>query len=335
MVNVNNEISQTEKAEEHKEKLKSAFDDLKEISEQNISLLTPVLPPESMEDFHAQWLALLKGISSAQSPQEIVLQSKTFLTAYQEFEKEFADRSKQFSQEGGIVVEFKPVAVPVQIDVNTQNWNWEFSLAFHPSIATPVGEFSVAKPPEKSVGITKLVVVHGDKVRYVTLAPGFEVFVPAQCGVKIKEANAPRLVVEVPQCGSQTQTAQTQTSQSETNSVSPKETLPSPVETFSVGSFPESSFPRASCGDVPPTDPSAYPLDFHPVSIDFSESNLTEVKNNFCRDAYALTKQPSGRKVIQVASFDNPKKAEEFRTLMESKFGSGEIGQIKTIATPP
>ncbi|MDF5708698.1 MAG: hypothetical protein PUP90_13805 [Nostoc sp. S4] len=317
LVDLNKEVNQTEKVEEHKENLQEAFANLKEISNQNLSLLTPVLPPSSMEGFHSKWLELLQSVKTAQSPQDIVLQSKTFLTEYKKFDEEFGDRPKQFSEDDGTIVEFKPLFTSAQVGVNIQTW--EFTLEYHPSITTPIGEFSVAKPPKKSAGITKLVVVHGDKIRYVTLAPGFEVFVPAKCGVKIKEAEAPRLVVEVPECGSQSKTAE-----AEPDSISAKD----------PSSFPESSFPRASCGDLPPTAPSAYPLNFYPVFINFSESNLTEVQNNFCRDAYALTRESTGQKAIQVASFDSLIKAEEFRALMQNKFGSGEIGSLTTISEP-
>ncbi len=103
----------------------------------------------------------------------------------------------------------------------------------------------------------------------------------------------------------------------------------SPLNTNPASSsneFDRTQFPQANCGDSPPTD-SASPIEFHPVFIEYSESNLQTVKTNFCADAYKTTRKDSGEVAIQVASFTDRNQAELFSDFMNRKVGSGEVGQ--------
>ena len=82
-------------------------------------------------------------------------------------------------------------------------------------------------------------------------------------------------------------------------------------------------YPLDSCGDFdsPSVDT------WYPIFIKNDSGNLNKIKSRFCRDAFPKQREKLNRVDIQVASFRNPEKAEEFAELMRSQFGSGEIGQ--------
>lgn len=65
--------------------------------------------------------------------------------------------------------------------------------------------------------------------------------------------------------------------------------------------FTITSFPRSTCGDGKEQDLAAYPLDYYPIYIEYSENNLRRVRDSFCGDAY---RSQSADK-IQVATFHN------------------------------
>lgn len=87
------------------------------------------------------------------------------------------------------------------------------------------------------------------------------------------------------------------------------------------------AFPKPSCGDPLPENPQAYPVNFYPVFIDYSENNLSVVKARFCGDALKKTREKTGKLAIQVSSFTSMDRAEAFKNLMKEKFGSGEVGE--------
>ncbi len=98
-----------------------------------------------------------------------------------------------------------------------------------------------------------------------------------------------------------------------------------PTSTNSSNEFDKVQFPQASCGDSRPTD-SASSIEFYPVFIEYSQSNLQTVKSNFCADAYRTNRKDTGAVAIQVASFINGSRAELFSDFMNRKLGSGEVG---------
>ncbi len=80
-------------------------------------------------------------------------------------------------------------------------------------------------------------------------------------------------------------------------------------------------FPMDACGDLPVS-----PKDrWYPVYLDYSESLLAHIKNNYCRDAVSVN--VDGRRLIQVASFRNIVTAQRFADFLRERFGSGMVGE--------
>jgi len=113
--------------------------------------------------------------------------------------------------------------------------------------------------------------------------------------------------------------------------VSPPESIPYTPERTSKSNSSNSSynvaFPKYSCGDPLPENPQAYPVNFYPVFIDYSENNLSVVRTRFCGDALKKTREKTGKLAIQVSSFTSINRAESFKNLMKENFGSGEVGE--------
>jgi len=82
-------------------------------------------------------------------------------------------------------------------------------------------------------------------------------------------------------------------------------------------------FPIDSCGDTPQTTRNAW----YPVFVNFSDRTLSQIKSNYCRDAISKYRKDIGVQSIQVASFLNLEKAEEFASAMREEVGSGEVGK--------
>jgi serine/threonine protein kinase len=126
----------------------------------------------------------------------------------------------------------------------------------------------------------------------------------------------------------QTPTSLTQNPDPETPTNTPRNPTQNP-ETPPINStneFDKAQFPLPSCGDPLPNN-SASPTQFYPIFIDFNDSNLQQVQEKFCGDAYKTTRQDTGQLAIQVASFINRNQAELFRDFMTRKIGSGAVGQ--------
>jgi len=98
--------------------------------------------------------------------------------------------------------------------------------------------------------------------------------------------------------------------------------------------FQSMSFPKDSCGDSLPEDPDAYPVEFYPVFIDYSESNLESVQSQFCRDSLKIYRKSLDEDYIQVASFVGKERANQFKALIQSKFPNVEIGEVSIIEAP-
>ena len=82
------------------------------------------------------------------------------------------------------------------------------------------------------------------------------------------------------------------------------------------------NFPLNSCGDK---DPGGTNL-WYPVYVRNTAKNLNKVKANYCGDAILKYREARGITSIQVASFLNQAKAQEFANLMRNAIGSGEVG---------
>ena len=85
-------------------------------------------------------------------------------------------------------------------------------------------------------------------------------------------------------------------------------------------------FPRSRCGD---TNYSGL-QNFYPVYVNRTDVNtLKYLKQNYCRDAFILTRKKSNRRSIQVASFSDRNKAFAFERILlnDSRVKSAEVGE--------
>jgi hypothetical protein len=64
--------------------------------------------------------------------------------------------------------------------------------------------------------------------------------------------------------------------------------------------FDLADFPKPVCGDPLPTSRNAYPVNFYPVFVNFSDRNLSVVKTRFCNDSLPVFRESKGRKYVQV-----------------------------------
>ena len=89
--------------------------------------------------------------------------------------------------------------------------------------------------------------------------------------------------------------------------------------------FSNYQFPTTSCGDRDPGGSNTW----YPVFIKDTEHNFNQVRDRFCRDAIRKYREDRQSTSIQVASFTNKAKAEEFASILEINLGTGEVGQPK------
>lgn len=82
-------------------------------------------------------------------------------------------------------------------------------------------------------------------------------------------------------------------------------------------------FPLNSCGDKDPGGANSW----YPVYVINTPENLNQIKTNYCRDAILKYRKQAKIQSIQVASFLNRTKAQEFADLMQKEIGSGEVGK--------
>ena len=83
------------------------------------------------------------------------------------------------------------------------------------------------------------------------------------------------------------------------------------------------NFPLASCGDLDPGGTNSW----YPVFITNSQANLFLVRRDYCRDAFPKYRKEKGITSIQVASFLDPQKAEQFAQIMKDRIDNAEVGQ--------
>jgi len=97
-------------------------------------------------------------------------------------------------------------------------------------------------------------------------------------------------------------------------------------------SFSRSDFPKAVCGDGLPTDPSAYPVSLYSVRVPDTDANLSKAISDFCRDAFRKIAKDTGEEVVQIASFIDQQKAQDFAKLLNSEMNGAVVGAptIKT-----
>ncbi len=121
-------------------------------------------------------------------------------------------------------------------------------------------------------------------------------------------------------------------SSSTTNSTNSPIPEPTPVSTPNL--FDRESFPKSSCGDSLPTNLAAYPVNFYPIFVPVSDSNLQLARSQFCQDSLAVTRSDTGRKAIQISSFNDRDKAIQFRDYVERSIGDAEVGPPTVVVKP-
>ena len=112
---------------------------------------------------------------------------------------------------------------------------------------------------------------------------------------------------------------------------------PTLTPTNSPNPFDSDSFPKAGCGDRMPTDKKTDIVKLYPVFVDYSDSNLQNIKDNYCGDALKITTKDQGKYVIQVASFTDEKRVNQFKEFLARKLGntSVEVGEATVIGAKP
>jgi hypothetical protein len=111
---------------------------------------------------------------------------------------------------------------------------------------------------------------------------------------------------------------------------------PTPTPANSPNPFDSDSFPKTSCGDQMPTDRKTDIVKLYPVFVDYSDSNLKTIKDNYCGDALKKL-QNNGKYVIQVASFTDEKRVNQFKEFLGRKLGntSVDVGEATVIGAKP
>ncbi|WP_199318567.1 hypothetical protein [Leptolyngbya sp. FACHB-541] len=99
--------------------------------------------------------------------------------------------------------------------------------------------------------------------------------------------------------------------------VAQAESVPDPQETVETETAPNPfNFPRSTCGD----SSSGSDDTWYPVFVD--SGNLESIRNSYCADAVATKREDTGVETVQLASFTDRSRAEEFASAVK-----GEIGQ--------
>jgi hypothetical protein len=84
------------------------------------------------------------------------------------------------------------------------------------------------------------------------------------------------------------------------------------TKSYSARRFLDDNFPLNSCGDKDPGGANSW----YPVYVMNTAKNLNRLKFNYCRDAIIKYREEETIKSIQVASFLDQSKAQEFANLM-------------------
>ncbi|MFB2971439.1 hypothetical protein ACE1CD_20935 [Aerosakkonema sp. BLCC-F183] len=98
------------------------------------------------------------------------------------------------------------------------------------------------------------------------------------------------------------------------------------LNTFNRSPWYASGFPKNSCGSS-----SSNGNCWHPVFIQYSESNWNRVMSNHCRDVPQARNKTTAKEKgeIQVASFSTVEDAQGFANYIKEQYGSGRVGERK------
>lgn len=91
--------------------------------------------------------------------------------------------------------------------------------------------------------------------------------------------------------------------------------------------YPLPKTPQKTCGDPLPEATTSAPVNFYPVIVDYSEKNLYLVRKYFCEDALKRFSKMVEKDIIQVGSFANQEKANEFKIKLAQYFAGAYVGE--------
>lgn len=90
--------------------------------------------------------------------------------------------------------------------------------------------------------------------------------------------------------------------------------------------FENSRFPQAACGDPMPND-NGSTISLYPVFVEYSDSNLQQIKAQFCQDALPKIRKDTNRQAVQVASFTSRDRAVLFTDFLSKRIKGASVGE--------
>lgn len=109
-----------------------------------------------------------------------------------------------------------------------------------------------------------------------------------------------------------------------------------PERTFKIPTFEETKrrailsgdYPQEACGyDINQVEKGVNIVELYPIFVGYSPAILETIKTEYCLDAFRNNQNG----LIQVASFRNRDKANEFRAFMETTFGYAQVGAVRQV----
>jgi hypothetical protein len=89
-----------------------------------------------------------------------------------------------------------------------------------------------------------------------------------------------------------------------------------------------SGYPKATCGDPLPAQGGVVTL--YPVFVNYTPGNLQSITTSLCLDAFRMQRE-NGQFSIQVASFTDRGRAQNFARFLIDRFSNAEVGSPSTI----
>ena len=89
------------------------------------------------------------------------------------------------------------------------------------------------------------------------------------------------------------------------------------------------------CGNTLPKEVNLYPVNFHPIFVNYTEKNLELVKQHFCEDTFKKLLDKTGKEAIQIALFTRQEIANQFKENLTQYFNGADIGVLNIARTDP